>query len=94
MKVKIQKAGIRINVMKTLNNLLPRQALLTFYESFIKPNLDYGDIIYNQSNNESLCQTNKSVQYKAALAISGAIKGASRAKLDIELGLEKIKFRQ
>ena len=49
-------------------------------------------------NNESLCQTVQSVQYKAALAITGAINGRSQTKLYKELGLqlelETIKFRQ
>ena len=44
MKVKIQKAGIGINVVKSLNHILPRQALLTIYKSFIRPHLDYGDV--------------------------------------------------
>ena len=79
--VKIQKAGIGINVIKSLNNILPQQALLTIYRSFTRPHLDYGDVIYDQPNNESLCQTIESVRYKAALAITGAIKGTSQAKL-------------
>ena len=74
-KVKIQKAGYGINVIKSLKTILPRQALLSIYKSFIRPHLDYGDVMYDQPNNESLCQTIESVQYKAALAITGAIKG-------------------
>ena len=93
-KVKIQKAGIGINVIKSLNNILPRQGLLTIYKTFIRPYLDYGDVIHDQPNNKSLCQTIESVQYKAALTITGAIKGTSLAKLYKELGLETLKFRQ
>ena len=88
-KVKIQKAGIGINVIKSLNNTLPQQALLTIYKSFIRPHLDYSDVMYDQPNNESLCQTIESVQYEAALAITGTIKGTSQAKLYKEL----LKFR-
>ena len=36
----------------------------------------------------------ESVQYKAALAITGAIKGTSRDKIDQELGLEPLKSRR
>ena len=32
MKTKLQKAAIRINVIKKLTNLLPQQALLTIYK--------------------------------------------------------------
>ena len=80
-KVKIQKAGIGIHVIKSINNILPPQALLTIYKSFIRPHLDYGDVIYDQPINESLRQTIVSVQYKAALTITGAIKGTPQAKL-------------
>ena len=40
-----------INVIKILNNLLPQQALLTIYKSFLRPNLDYGNVIYDQPSN-------------------------------------------
>ena len=36
----------------------------------------------------------ESVQYKAALAITGAIKGTSREKIYLELGLESLKNRR
>ena len=38
-------------------------------------------------------QTIETVQYKAAPAITGAVKGISQAKLYKELGLEMLKFR-
>ena len=63
---------------------------------FVRPHLDYGDIIYDQSNNKSFCNKiqYKRVQYNAALAITGAIRGTSQAKLYHELGLEWFKFRR
>ena len=79
---------------KSLNNILSRQALLTTYKSFIRPRLDYGDVIYDQPNNKSFCQTTESIHYKAALAITGARKGTSQAKFYKELGLETLKFRK
>ena len=91
---KIQKAGIAINIIKSLNNILPRQALLTVYKLFIRPHLDYGGVIYDEPDNESLCQTIDGVQYKVALAITDAINGTSQDKLYKELGLETLKFRQ
>ena len=33
--------------------------------------MDYGDIIYDQPQNESFCEKLKSVQYKTVLAIIG-----------------------
>ena len=46
-KLKIQKTGIRIIVIKSLYNIRPQQALLTTYKSFIRLPLEYGDLIYN-----------------------------------------------
>ena len=57
-------------------------------------NLDYGDIIYDQPNNKSFCNKIERVQYNAALAITGAIRGTSQTKLYHELGLELFKFRR
>ena len=57
--------------------MLPLQALLTIYKSFVRPHLDYDHIIYDKPNNESMCQAIESIQYKAAFAITGAIKGTS-----------------
>lgn len=35
-KVKIQKEAIGVNVIKSINDILPRQALLAIYKSFIQ----------------------------------------------------------
>ena len=45
-------------------------------------------------NNESFCNNLEKVQYNAALAITGAIKGTSKLKIYDELGLESLKFRR
>ena len=54
-KEKIAKANKGKRRICKLAHVLPRQSLLTLYKSFIRPHLDYGDIIYDQSNNESWC---------------------------------------
>ena len=41
----------------------------------------YGDIIYDQAYNLSFHQKLESIQYNAALAVTGAIRGSSREKL-------------
>ena len=61
--------------MHKLNLLLPRLSLLTIYKCFIRPHLDHGDVIYNQTNLFSLANKIELVQYNAALAIMGAIRG-------------------
>ena len=81
-------------MIKNLSNTLLRDALLTIYKSFVRPHLDYGDIIYDQPQNESFCNKLESIQYNAALAITGATQGTSKTKLYKELGLEFLKIRR
>ena len=81
------------NYIKTFNNLLPRQGVLTNCKPFVRQHLDCGDIIFEQTNHESLCQTIKNIQYKATLAITSAIKETSKEKLYEKLGLETLKFK-
>ena len=80
-KGRISKAMKGIGIIKKLSNVLPRKSLITIYKYFVGPHLDYGDLIYDQPNNESFCQQIESIQYNASLAITGAIKWTSRLKL-------------
>ena len=80
--------------MRKLNLLLPGLSLLTVYKCFIRPHLDCGDVIYDQPNLSSLANKIESVQYNAAFAITGAIRGTSKEKLCQELGFESLKDRR
>ena len=91
---KINKTLKGVGLLRKLSTLLPRQSLLTIYKSFIRPHLDYGDVIYDRPLNESLSNRIESVQNKAALAITRAIQGSSRKKLYQELGLEHLHQRR
>ena len=64
-----------------------------FYKSFIRPHLDYGDTIYDQTYNSSFQQKLDSIQYNTALAITGAIRRTSKVKLYSELGFEALEKR-
>ena len=54
-----------IGIIRKLSNVLPRKSLITIYNSFVRSHLDYGDLIYDQPNNESFCQQIESFQYNA-----------------------------
>ena len=54
----------------------------------IRLHLDYGDFIYGQTYCAGFHQKLESVQYNAALANAGAIRGTSKEELYNELGLE------
>ena len=60
-------------VLRKLQIALPRHFLLTIYKAFIRPYLDYCDVICGKIFNESWYKKLESAQYSAALAITGAI---------------------
>ena len=82
-----------ISLIKKVRHTLPRKSLLTIYKAFLRPHIDYGNIICDLPFNESFCEKLESIQYKAALAITGAIQGTSREKI-LELDLESLKSRR
>ena len=73
LEIIFKKVSKTIGLFRKLQNLLPRKSLITVYKSFIRPRIDYGDIIYNQAYNASFHRKLKSIQYNAALAITGVI---------------------
>ena len=90
----LNKVNRTIGLLRKLHNTLPRLPLLAIYKSFIRPHLDYGDIIYDQAYNALFHQKLESIQYNSALAITGAIRGTSTEKLYNELGLKTLEKRR
>ena len=90
----INKINKTIGLLPKCKNFLPRKSLLTIYKPFIRPHLDYGDIIYDQTYNASFHQRLESLQYNAALPVTGAIRGNLKEKLYNELGLESLQNRR
>ena len=85
---KINKCYNQIGLIKKLSIHLPRETLLK-----VRPNLGYGDIIFDKSNTESFKSRIESTQYKVCIAINGAIQGTSKEHLYRELGLESLSDR-
>ena len=52
----ILKINKGISVIKKLRHSLPQKSLLTIYKAFLRPLVDYRDIIYDQPQNESFCE--------------------------------------
>ena len=96
--------------MRKLYRYLPRKTLLDAYKAFVRRQLDYCDIIYHRSCRDSLLQNKalaishnpnmlftekiESVQYNAALAITGCIRGTSKEKIYNEPGIESLYNRR
>ena len=78
----IFKAKKELEIIKSLSNIFPRNSLLTIYKSFIRPNLDYCDFIYDQQwVDDSFCIKVE----RTALAITVAKKVTSQTKLCKEM---------
>ena len=93
-KVLIDKASKGISVIRKLRYQVPRDSLVSLYKCFIRSILEYGDVIYDQPSNSSFSNKIESIQYNAALAITGAIRGTSKDKLYKELGFEYLSSRR
>ena len=106
---KITKAKKIIGMIKHLSQYLPIKTLNVMYKSLVRPHLDYCDIILHIPTAEdvdnppppfedgllnALMKKIESVQYQAALAITGTWKGTSRVKIYKELGFESLSKRR
>ena len=100
----ISKTRKGVGMLKYLSKYLPRHTLNELYKLYVRPHLDYGDVIYHSP--AKVCEFShsvilpnqmeklESVQYSAALAVSGAWRGTSREKVYAELGWESLSLRR
>ena len=89
----IKKATKGLGLMKYLSRYVSRKVLDLSYKLYVRPHLDYGDVIYHNQR-EDLMKLVEQVQYKAALIVSGCWQGTSRVKLYEELGWESLADRR
>ena len=81
-KIILLKTNRNIGVLRKLQSLLPRAALITIYKAFVRPQVDYGDVLYDQEFNASLFHEKlESIQCNACLALTGIIRGTSEEKI-------------
>ena len=103
-KAAITKTRKGIGLLKYLSKYLPRHTLNELFRLYVRPHLEYGDVIYHIpakvcefSGNtilSNLMQKSESVQYSAALAVTGTRRGTSQEKLYAELGWESLSSRR
>ena len=87
------KVNKTTGLLRKLQNTLPKSSLLTIDKTFIRPHLDYVDIIYDQEYHAAFQLKLESIQYNATLTITGAIRGTSKEKRFGELGFESLEHR-
>ena len=62
LKFVLNKIKKTIGLLRKLQQILPRQSLITIYKSFSRPHLDYGDIVYDRGFNESFHKNLEPIQ--------------------------------
>ena len=92
-KEAIDKAKKGVALMKFLANKVSSSVLELTYKMYVRPHLDYGDVIYHNQHTASMELLEK-IQYQAGLIISNCWKGTSRVKLYKELGWESLSQRR
>ena len=84
-------------MIRYLSKYITRNVLDQIYKLYMRPPLDYGDIIYHRYDPEMqshFIRTLEQTQYSAALAVTGARRGTSRQRLYNELGWESLYDRR
>ena len=94
MEETISKANKCVGLLRNMYEFVPRKTLLNVYKAYVRPHLDYADVVYDQPNNSSFADKIKSLQYNSCLAITGAVRGTSRKRIYQEPGLESLHDRR
>ena len=93
----IIKARRGIGIIRYLSKYVSRDVLDQIYKLYVRPHLDYGDIIYHKYYPEYTLELTKkleSTQYSGALAVSGSWRGTNTDRLFEELGWEYLYHRR
>ena len=87
------KAWTRINIMRKLKFQLDRKSLETIYIVFIRPLLEYGDVIWDNCTQYEKRELDK-IQNEAARIVTGATKLVSLNTLYYEIRWETLEQRR
>ena len=63
----LNKVNKTIGLLHKFQLILPRHSLTTIYKTFIRPDLDHRDVIYDSAFNESFHLRLGSIQYNTAI---------------------------
>ena len=87
------KAWTRMNVMRKFKYTLDRKSLETIFITFIRPILEYADVIWDNCTQQEKNELEK-IQLEAARIATGATKLVSVQKLYDETGWETLEIRR
>ena len=87
------KAWSRINVMRKFKYTLDRKSLETIYIAFVRPILEYADVVWDNCTQQEKHEIEK-IQLEAARIATGTTKLVSVQKLYDEIGWETLDVRR
>ena len=87
------KAWFRINIMRKFKFKLDRKSLQIIYFSFIRPLLEYADVVWDNCTQNEVNELEK-IQHKAARIVTGSTKLVSIHSLLQETGWETLSYRR
>ena len=65
-KTVLTKINRTIGLLRKFQQVIPRPSLITIYKAFIRPHVEYEDVVFDQAFNDSFHQRLESIQYNAA----------------------------
>ena len=86
-------AGENVDLMSRLMYKLDRKTLQTMYFSFVRPKLEYANIVWSNLNQTQALQV-ELIQKRAGRIVSGAIRGTSSDTIYNELGWDSLGSRR
>lgn len=89
----VSKAYQRINLMRKYKFILDRNTLEAIYLSFVRPILEYGDVVFDNCTDQELNELER-VQHEAARVVTGTTKLVSIDKLMHEVKWDSLKERR
>ena len=88
-----EKAWVRLNLMRKVIYELDRRSLEIIYISFIRPILEYGDVVWSNCNQQETQELEK-IQIKAARIVTGTTNLVSIQALNDGTGWETVESRR
>ena len=88
-----KKAFSRVNILRKFKFILDRKTLETIYITFIRPLLEYADVVWD-TKTQILINKLENVQVESARIVTGGTRLVSLSNLYIETGWEKLKDRR
>lgn len=89
----IAKAERRIPMFAALKHKLSSRVLLAMYSYFIRPLLEYGDVIWDNLT-QDLVKSLETVQNQCLIIVSGCTQGTNCDKLRSLLGMNTLEYRR